>query len=67
MSANIADSGLFTAQICYNSVKSLAGYTNAKRLSVYLAMPMGEVQTDAIVRDAFSNGRLGRNIRLQEY
>ncbi|WEW59578.1 5-formyltetrahydrofolate cyclo-ligase family protein [Emydomyces testavorans] len=36
---------------------SLPEYQAAKRLSVYLAMPSGEIQTADIVRDAFSKGK----------
>ncbi|EFW15205.1 hypothetical protein D8B26_004465 [Coccidioides posadasii str. Silveira] len=40
-----------------NALLSLPEYQAAKRLSVYLAMPSGEVQTADIVRDAFSQGK----------
>ncbi|KAI1980093.1 hypothetical protein LOZ53_004747 [Ophidiomyces ophidiicola] len=36
---------------------SLPEYQAAKRLSIYLAMPSGEVQTAEIVRDAFKRGK----------
>ncbi|EEP77578.1 predicted protein [Uncinocarpus reesii 1704] len=39
------------------SLLSLPEYQAAKRLSVYLAMPSGEIQTADIVRDAFSQGK----------
>ncbi|KAH8656204.1 hypothetical protein BGZ60DRAFT_472849 [Tricladium varicosporioides] len=32
-------------------------YQNAKRVGVYLSMPTGEIQTDAIVRHALENGK----------
>ncbi|KAL2148503.1 hypothetical protein VTH82DRAFT_2057 [Thermothelomyces myriococcoides] len=41
----------------YSTLKSLSAYVNAKRLSVFLSMPTGEIQTDAIVRDALSAGK----------
>ncbi|KAL2196825.1 hypothetical protein P885DRAFT_69305 [Corynascus similis CBS 632.67] len=41
----------------YNTLKSLGAYVKAKRLSVFLSMPSGEIQTDAIVRDALTAGK----------
>ncbi|KAK4245235.1 hypothetical protein C7999DRAFT_16540 [Corynascus novoguineensis] len=41
----------------YNTLKTLGAYVNAKRLSVFLSMPSGEIQTDAIVRDALTAGK----------
>lgn len=32
-------------------------YQDAKRIGIYLSMPTGEVQTDAIVRDALESGK----------
>ncbi|KAL1969840.1 hypothetical protein VTN77DRAFT_7349 [Rasamsonia byssochlamydoides] len=36
---------------------SLSEYQNAKRISVYLSMPQGEISTTGIVRDALASGK----------
>lgn len=36
---------------------SLPEYRNAKRISVYLSMPQGEISTTGIVRDALASGK----------
>jgi 5-formyltetrahydrofolate cyclo-ligase len=41
----------------YSTLKTLDAYANAKRISVFLSMPTGEIQTDAIVRDALGAGK----------
>lgn len=41
----------------FKNVTSLKPYQNAKRIGISLAMPTGEVQTDAIVRDALESGK----------
>ena len=38
-------------------ILSMQQYQDAKRISVYLAMPKGEARTDKIVHDAFSQGK----------
>ncbi|KAK2630450.1 hypothetical protein QTJ16_001270 [Diplocarpon rosae] len=43
--------------IIFNSVTSYKPYRRAKRIGVYLSMPTGEVQTDAIVRHALKSGK----------
>jgi 5-formyltetrahydrofolate cyclo-ligase len=39
------------------SVINLKPYQDAKRIGIYLSMPTGEVQTDAIVRHALQTGK----------
>jgi len=46
-----------TATCIVESLLSLPEYQNARRISVYLSMPSGEVHTAAIVRDALSSGK----------
>ncbi|KUJ10342.1 nagb/rpia/CoA transferase-like protein [Mollisia scopiformis] len=41
----------------FKNIIRLEPYQEAKRICVYLSMPMGEVQTDAIVRNALSSGK----------
>ncbi|KAH6855752.1 hypothetical protein B0I37DRAFT_389246 [Chaetomium sp. MPI-CAGE-AT-0009] len=41
----------------YSTLKTLSAYVKAKRVSVFLSMPTGEIQTDAIVRDALTAGK----------
>ncbi|KAF8857904.1 5-formyltetrahydrofolate cyclo-ligase [Acephala macrosclerotiorum] len=41
----------------FKNVISLKPYQEAKRIGVYLSMPTGEVQTDAIVRHALKSGK----------
>ncbi|GAB0133752.1 hypothetical protein EsDP_00002149 [Epichloe bromicola] len=41
----------------FESLKSLEPYLDAKRISIYLSMPSGEIQTDAIVRHALASGK----------
>ncbi|PBP21091.1 5-formyltetrahydrofolate cyclo-ligase [Diplocarpon rosae] len=43
--------------IIFHNVTSYKPYLEAKRISVYLSMPTGEVQTDAIVRHALKSGK----------
>ncbi|KAL2266974.1 hypothetical protein VTJ83DRAFT_4251 [Remersonia thermophila] len=40
-----------------DTLKTLPAYADARRISVFLSMPTGEVQTDAIVRDALAAGK----------
>lgn len=41
----------------FKNITSLKPYQEAKRIGVYLSMPTGEVQTDAIVRHALKSGK----------
>ena len=41
----------------FETLKSFKPYKEAARISVYLSMPGGEIQTDAIVRDALQSGK----------
>ncbi|KAK6533874.1 hypothetical protein TWF281_005222 [Arthrobotrys megalospora] len=40
-----------------NLLTNLPEYQQAQRVSIYLSMPMGEIDTDSIVRDAFEQGK----------
>ncbi|KLU86143.1 hypothetical protein MAPG_05162 [Magnaporthiopsis poae ATCC 64411] len=51
------DSAKAQSQAIFNSLLTWPPYANAKRLSVFLSMPSGEVQTDAIVRHALRSGK----------
>lgn len=44
-------------RVLFESLQSFQPYKEAKRISVYLSMPGGEIQTDAIVRHALQNGK----------
>ncbi|KAL2024537.1 hypothetical protein VTK56DRAFT_7580 [Thermocarpiscus australiensis] len=41
----------------FNTLRTFKPYVDAKRVSVFLSMPTGEIQTDAIVRDALVSGK----------
>lgn len=41
----------------FETLTSFQPYRDAQRISVYLSMPGGEIQTDAIVRDALARGK----------
>ncbi|ROT38727.1 5-formyltetrahydrofolate cyclo-ligase [Sodiomyces alkalinus F11] len=41
----------------FDTLRSLKPYEEAERISIFLAMPSGEIQTDAIVRHALSAGK----------
>ncbi|KAJ3519193.1 hypothetical protein NM208_g14221 [Fusarium decemcellulare] len=41
----------------FEALKDFQPYKDASRISIYLAMPTAEVQTDAIVRDALATGK----------
>jgi len=45
------------ASVATKKLLSLPEYKAAKRLSVYLSMPFGEISTTAIVHDAFKSGK----------
>jgi len=44
-------------RLAFEALKSFQPYKEARHISVYLSMPGGEIQTDAIVRDALSSGK----------
>lgn len=46
-----------TGAAIFKTVTSFKPYQDAKRIGVYLSMPTGEVQTDAIVRHALQSGK----------
>lgn len=46
-----------TGRRVFASLVGLRAYKEARSIAVYLAMPSGEVQTDAIVRHAFEEGK----------
>ena len=41
----------------FTCIRDFKPYQDAKRIGIYLSMPTGEIQTDAIVRDALSSGK----------
>ncbi|KIN08224.1 hypothetical protein OIDMADRAFT_109417 [Oidiodendron maius Zn] len=41
----------------FSSIRAFKSYQEAKRIGIYLSMPTGEIQTDAIVRDALGSGK----------
>jgi 5-formyltetrahydrofolate cyclo-ligase len=43
--------------LLFDALKTFKPYIDAKSISIYLAMPTGEIQTDAIVRDALAAGK----------
>lgn len=43
--------------LLFNRLQAFEPYIQAKRIAVYLSMPKGELQTDAIVRDALHAGK----------
>ncbi|KHN94207.1 5-formyltetrahydrofolate cyclo-ligase [Metarhizium album ARSEF 1941] len=52
-----ADSITAQSRRIFESLKDFRPYLEAKRISIYLSMPSGEVQTDAIVRHALEAGK----------
>ena len=48
---------LIAGSVVFNTLKRFKPYVDAKRVSVFLSMPTGEVQTDAIVRHALASGK----------
>ena len=48
---------MWLGRTLFEALKSFQPYRDAKRISVYLSMPDGEIQTDAIVRDALTTGK----------
>ncbi|KAK0643248.1 5-formyltetrahydrofolate cyclo-ligase [Cercophora newfieldiana] len=51
------ESAMSQSTIVSNTLKTFKPYVEAKRVSVFLSMPSGEIQTDAIVRDALKSGK----------
>ncbi|KAK2734194.1 hypothetical protein FQN57_001848 [Myotisia sp. PD_48] len=51
------DSIIFQSSIATQRLCSLPEYHSAQRLSIYLSMPTGELETTEIVRDAFKRGK----------
>ncbi|KAK7420049.1 hypothetical protein QQZ08_010577 [Neonectria magnoliae] len=51
------DSVLAQSRQIFETLKDFKPYKDAMRISVYLAMPSAEVQTDAIVRHALATGK----------
>jgi len=43
--------------VLFEALKSFKPYKEATRISIFLSMPGGEIQTDAIVRDALQSGK----------
>jgi 5-formyltetrahydrofolate cyclo-ligase len=43
--------------VVVNQLFSLPEYANARRISVFLSMPFGEISTTSIVRDALAQGK----------
>lgn len=41
----------------FKAIKNFIPYEEAKRIGIYLSMPTGEIQTDAIVRHAIASGK----------
>ncbi|CAF3519915.1 hypothetical protein SNK03_009557 [Fusarium graminearum] len=56
--STISQDSITTQSRCiFESLKELQPYKDARRISIYLAMPTAEVQTDAIVRHALGAGK----------
>ncbi|KAK3687354.1 hypothetical protein B0T22DRAFT_478682 [Podospora appendiculata] len=51
------ESILSQSSVVCNTLKTFKPYVEAKRVSVFLSMPTGEIQTDAIVRHALESGK----------
>ncbi|KAK0764239.1 hypothetical protein N5P37_003636 [Trichoderma harzianum] len=51
------DSVLSQSSTIFETLKTFKPYQDANRISVYLSMPVGEIQTDAIVRHALNSGK----------
>ena len=52
-----ADLVVATATTATETLLSLAMYRNASSIGIYLSMPKGELSTEAIVHDAFKQGK----------
>ncbi|KAK2932515.1 5-formyltetrahydrofolate cyclo-ligase [Fusarium oxysporum f. sp. vasinfectum] len=56
--SKITQDSITTQSRCiFETLKEFQPYKDARRISIYLAMPTAEVQTDAIVRHALSAGK----------
>ncbi|KAJ9161926.1 Nagb/rpia/CoA transferase-like protein [Coniochaeta hoffmannii] len=51
------DSAMSQSSTVFNMLRDFKPYVEARRVSVFLSMPTGEVQTDAIVRHAINSGK----------
>ncbi|KAM7199903.1 hypothetical protein V8F20_005552 [Naviculisporaceae sp. PSN 640] len=51
------ESVLAQSAIVTNTLRNFKPYQNAKRVSVFLSMPTGEIQTDGIVKHALESGK----------
>ncbi|KAL0472199.1 hypothetical protein QR685DRAFT_521331 [Neurospora intermedia] len=45
------------SSVVFNTLRNFQPYVDAKRVSVFLSMPTGEIQTDGIVRHALESGK----------
>ncbi|KAJ4416947.1 hypothetical protein N0V85_002064 [Neurospora sp. IMI 360204] len=45
------------SSVVFNTLRNFKPYVDAKRVSVFLSMPTGEIQTDGIVRHALESGK----------
>ncbi|RMJ28479.1 5-formyltetrahydrofolate cyclo-ligase [Aspergillus sp. HF37] len=52
-----SESVVSQSRLAANQLFSLSEYQNARRISVYLSMPSGELSTSAIVHDALKSGK----------
>ena len=52
-----ASTNHFVGSAVFQRVKCFRPYQEAKRIGIYLSMPTGELQTDAIVRHALATGK----------
>lgn len=43
--------------VVFGTLRSFEPYTEARRVSIFLSMPTGEIQTDSIVRHALASGK----------
>ncbi|KAI9054737.1 hypothetical protein LZ554_001888 [Drepanopeziza brunnea f. sp. 'monogermtubi'] len=57
LSSISSESTIAQSTIIFKNVASFEPYQQAKRVGIYLSMPTGEVQTDAIVRHALESGK----------
>ncbi|KAK3936278.1 hypothetical protein QBC46DRAFT_32883 [Diplogelasinospora grovesii] len=57
LSAISHESAMAQSHVVYNTLKTFKPYEDATRVSVFLSMPTGEIQTDPIVRHALESGK----------
>jgi len=48
---------LYLGAVVFSTLKDFKAYKEASRISIFLSMPTGEIQTDAIVRHAIQSGK----------